>query len=100
MEQGKYSIWIVSPPGYSHSRCFEEVALGLREAFAVLGFDAPILTTSERAEGATIVLGCNLLRDGGPRLPPGCILFNLEQISTESTWISKSYIELLRGHRV
>ena len=34
---GGYCIWIVSPPGCSHSRCFEEVAQGLSESFAELG---------------------------------------------------------------
>jgi hypothetical protein len=98
MDQQRYCIWIVSPPGYTHSRCFEEVALGLSEAFGALGCDAPIVTQPEHVTGTPIILGCNLL---GPVAPPaGAILFNLEQISLDSAWLGNGYIELLRRHRV
>ncbi len=40
-----YTIWIVTPPGYIHSRCFEEVALSLQEAFEALGYDVPMVNT-------------------------------------------------------
>ena len=91
-------IWIVSPPGYPHSRCFEEVAAGLSEAFADLGHHAPVVTRPEQIQGAPLVLGCNLLGPVAP--PPGSILFNLEQISPESPWLAAGYVELLRRHRV
>ena len=39
---GEYCIWIVSPPGYSHSRCFEEVALSFQAAFLELGYRVPV----------------------------------------------------------
>jgi len=100
MQRGVYSIWIVSPEGYSHSRCFEEVALALHEAFAALGFDAPVVTAPEHAASTTIVLGCNLLADVMHPLPSRFILYNLEQISRESSWLSDSYLALLRKHRV
>src|SRR5262249_41733375 len=95
----EYSIWIVSPPGYIHSRCFEEVALALREAFAALGHDAPIVTDPAEANGQSIALGANLI----PRLgaaPANCILYNLEQIGDDCSWLTPAYIELLRNHRV
>ena len=81
MNQTSYCIWIVSPPGYAHSRCFEEIAIGLSEAFAALGFDAPIVTAPEQVTGTPVILGCNLL--GATTPPAGSILFNLEQISLE-----------------
>jgi hypothetical protein len=54
--QRQYCIWIVTPSGYRHSRCFEEVALGLREAFAALGMDAPIVTDALDVRGTAVVL--------------------------------------------
>ena len=35
---GAYCIWVVSPAGYAHSRAFDDVAVGLRDAFAELGY--------------------------------------------------------------
>ncbi|MDB5453725.1 MAG: type 12 methyltransferase [Caulobacteraceae bacterium] len=91
-----FSIWIVTPPGYVHSRCFEEVALALSEAFAVLGFAAPVVTDPARVEGTPVVLGANLIgRIAGPT-PPRMILYNLEQVHAGSAWFEPAYVELLR----
>ena len=88
-----FCIWIVTPPGYPHSRCFEEVALTLREAFAALGIDAPIVTDARAVRGTAIVLGGNILAQWNPPLPPDLILYNLEQIAAG---IDSSYLALLR----
>lgn len=95
-----YSIWIVSPTGYIHSRCFDEVALGLREAFLALGHAARIVTSAADIEGQPIVLGANLLAALKMEAPAGAILYNLEQISPESTWLSAEYLSLLKRHPV
>ncbi len=96
-----YCIWIVTPPDYPHSGAFSEVALGLQGGFRELGINAPIVTVRERISGKTIVVGANLL----PRLPgakpPGkSILYNLEQITPCSDWLTADYLKLLRRHRV
>jgi hypothetical protein len=90
----------VTPPGYIHSRCFEEVALGLHEAFATLGYDAPVVTDPRAIRGAPIVLGCNLLPQMGLTPPADAILYNLEQITEGSAWINSAYLDLLRRYRV
>jgi len=66
-----FSLWIVTPPDYPHSRCFEEIALGLQASFTELGFDAPIVTDPAQIKDWAIVLGANLL----PRLqvPPRAV---------------------------
>src|ERR1051325_5883258 len=61
MASRTFSIWIVTTPGYPHSRCFEEVALSLQAAFADLGFDAPVVTDPALVRGRAVVLGANLL---------------------------------------
>jgi hypothetical protein len=92
-----FSIWIVSPPGYVHSRCFEEVALGLRDAFAVLGFDAPIVTDPSLVRDYAVVLGANLLFTIPKQsLPKRCILYNLEQIQLGSPWLRPETLEVMR----
>jgi len=99
MSPDTFSLWIVSPPGYPHSRCFEEVALGLQAAFATLGFDAPIVTDPLRIRGRAVVLGANLLPEM-PALPTRPVLYNLEQIQEGSVWLKGSYIDLLRRYPV
>ncbi len=94
-----YCIWIVTPPGYIHSRCFEEIALGLREAFSELGYDAPIVTDAADARGTAIALGANLIRPATP-LPAHCILYNLEQLGPDCPWVTPGYVDLLRRYPV
>jgi hypothetical protein len=100
MRGGEYCIWIVSPPGYSHSRCFEEVALALNEAFEALGFDARIVTDPAQIEGVAIVLGANLLSRVSAPPRTDMILYNLEQVTADSTWITADYLAQLRRYRV
>jgi hypothetical protein len=95
-----YCIWIVSPPGYLHSRCFEELALSLSEAFAELGFAAPIVTDPGQARGVAIVLGANLLKSWPGPLPERMVLYNLEQVHLGSTWFDQSYLDILSRHPV
>jgi hypothetical protein len=95
-----FSIWIVSPPGYLHSRCFEEVALALGEAFAELGHTAPIVTDPAAIEGTAVVLGANLLPHMPQPLPERLILYNLEQVQPGSPWFDQAYIDLLRRYPV
>src|SRR5882724_11294934 len=96
----RYSIWIVSPPNYIHSQAFDEVALGFNAAFRALGLEAEIVRDSSRLGDVTIVLGCNLLSavpvPAGKRL----ILFNLEQITPNSPWLTDAYLARLRRYPV
>jgi hypothetical protein len=96
----RYSIWIVSPPGYIHSQAFDEVAMGLNAAFAALGVEAGIVREPSGLGDITIVLGANLL--SATTVPAGkrLILFNLEQITPNSPWLSASYLSLLSRHPV
>lgn len=95
-----FSIWIVSPSGYLHSRCFEEVALALHCAFKTLGYDAPIHTQPPQDSSQVLVLGTNLLTRITEPLPEQMILYNLEQIEKTSGWITPAYIQLLKRHAV
>jgi hypothetical protein len=96
--QRQFCIWIVTPDGYTHSRCFEEVALSLNEAFAALGLDAPIVTEAAAVQGTAIVLGPHLL----PRVthPEDLILYNLEQIYENPQAMTPAYTALLKQYPV
>jgi hypothetical protein len=96
-----YCIWVVTPPDYAHSGAFAEVAIGLQGGFRELGIHAPVVTARERISGKAIVLGANLLpRMPGVKPPGKSILYNLEQITPGSEWLTTDYLKLLRRHRV
>jgi hypothetical protein len=97
-----FTIWIVTPRGYTHSRCFEEVALSLHEAFRALGRNAPVVTDPAQLRGTVIVLGGHLLPklELAVPLPADLIVFNLEQIYLGSPWLEPHYVALLRQYPV
>jgi hypothetical protein len=93
-----HTIWIVTPSGYVHSQCFNEVALAIQAALAALGQSAPIVREPEACRGTTLVFGPHLLpRLPRQRIPDNLLLFNLEQVSSDSVWLTDGYRELL-GH--
>jgi hypothetical protein len=96
---GQFSIWIVTLPGYSHSRCFEEVALGLQSAFLDLGYRVPVVADPANTSGRVVVLGPHLLSHVDESTwPAEMILFNLEQVSENSSWITDEYVARLQRY--
>lgn len=94
----KYTIWIVSPENYPHSPgAFQEVADSLNEAFSTLGHECAIVTTQPAPEENVIILGANLLTHF---VPTHWIIYNLEQMTQGSPWITNWYISLLKKHPV
>jgi hypothetical protein len=94
------TIWIVSPPNYIHSQCFDEIALGLRSAFRVLGIEAPIVRNAAQLGDKALVLGANLLDQVPVPSSARLVLFNLEQITPYSAWLTEAYLGLLRRYPV
>lgn len=93
-----YTVWVVSPVNYIHSRAFAEVAMSLRDGLIELGHECRIVTSSFECRGRTIILGANLLSDIPLQdFPRDIIIWNLEQIFEGSPWLSKAYLDLLRG---
>ena len=101
-QRDRYGVWIVTPAGYAHQHAYDEVALGLAEAFAELGGSAPVVRDQRDLAGRTpIVLGPQLLPPAAAAtLPDDSILFNLEQADRQSPWMNEAYLSLLRRHAV
>jgi len=96
-----YCIWIVTTPGYIHSHVFDEVAIGLKAAFARLGHDIPIVRDVKEVKGKAIVLGCNFIpKINMTNLPENMILFNMEQVYKDSPWMGQGYVDLLKKYPV
>ena len=96
----KFAVAVVSPPGYAHSAAFAEVAEGLHHTLRTLGHDSVLTDRLDLADRRTIVLGSNLLDRFGIQPPRDCILYNLEQVDDDSTWMTNSLLELFRRHPV
>lgn len=77
-----YHTLIINPPGYSHSRCFTEVARAVDEALNLLGAYDP--------KGTAIVFGAHLAK----KLPHKSVIFNAEQVFA---W---DYLQTLRTKEV
>lgn len=86
------NIWQVSLPGYPHSQAFDMVALCLRDSIRDLGYSSEIVYIPQPG----IVLGAHLISE----IPPGSIIYNLEQITPQSCFITREYLNMLRNHRV
>ncbi len=97
----QFGIWIVRPPGFVHSRAFEEVADALKAGFEALGHSASLVEPPRWDAGRLIVLGGQLIDPGFfDRLPAAAVIFNLEQIFPGSPWLEPHYVELLRRFEV
>jgi hypothetical protein len=102
----RFCIYQVSPSGYPHAAAFDEVALSLHYGLKGLGLTAPLVKRVEDVQGTPIVVGANLVGKFvdtlhvADDLPDDAILFNLEQIDTDSDWMTDTYLNLLNRFRV
>ena len=98
----RYCVWSVTLPGYDHGRAFDEVAVALSQGFVELGGSAPITHHAHEWHGRIpIILGAHLLpTEIGQMLPADSVVYNFEQASRSSTWLTEAYLDLLRRHQV
>ena len=93
----RYSVLIISPPGYTHSECFREVAETINDGLQKLGHISSV--TKELVPGTRhIVLGANLLTQYPVQLPPDSILYNLEQVKDNDLWVDTQFLSILRRY--
>ena len=96
-----YCIYVVTPAGNPHAQAFDEHALCLHHAFGELGLDAPVVRHASALRGTPVVLGAHLLAALPEAvLPESAVIFNLEQLSHETTLVDETYMALLRSHTV
>lgn len=98
----RHCIWIVTPPGYVHSKAFAEVATSLSGAFSELGGSAPVVTDVAQFAGRSpIVFGANMLPVRVvAMLPAHSVIVNLEQILPGYVWFKEEYKAILQSRPV
>jgi len=96
---GKFQITLVRPQGFIHSEAFREVAETLQFGLRSIGHTAQAGHNVVDSAATNILLGAHLLpRVDAHIVPPGSILYNLEQIGGAN--LSPAYYELASRHQV
>lgn len=96
----RYAVLIVSPPGYVHAEALREVAECVAIGLARLGHDAELTTRQPLPDRRVIVFGAQLLERAGIVLGDDAIVYNLEQVSPDSPWMTPALLAALRRTRV
>jgi hypothetical protein len=95
----RYAVTIATQPGFVHSEAFREVAESVHHGLEALGHDSVLTDRTDLPGRRHIVFGSNLISARAP-LPPGSVLYNLEQIYDNSPWLTADLLALFRRHTV
>jgi hypothetical protein len=107
-DRAGYQLVQIRPAGYVHADAVTDLADSVFYALKRLGV-AVRRDGETRAEDRQIVFGAHLIGmspDATPAssadlaIAPGAIVYNTEQVTDESLWLSGGYMRLLRSHPV
>jgi SAM-dependent methyltransferase len=94
-----FHITLVRPEGFPHTEAFREVAETLQFGLQSLGHTARIDENTVDAAATNLLLGAHLLSPEDARMvPPGSIVYNLEQLGGPS--LPKQFYELALRQQV
>lgn len=96
-----FSLVRISPPDAAPAHGLDDAILPLFYALRSLGYETEVLCNRSNPRSRNIVFGsCLAPRKTGRDLPPGSIIFNLEQITGGSKWVNRDYLAHLRDFSV
>ncbi|MGI5221163.1 hypothetical protein [Nocardia sp. CA-290969] len=96
----EFAVTIAPPTSYEHREAFREVAETVHIALLRLGFDSVLSDDLGLPGRRHIVFGSNTLSWWNLEVPADAVLFNLEQISADSQWVTAELLSLFRRHTV
>jgi SAM-dependent methyltransferase len=95
----RFQIILVRPEGFPHTEAFREVAETLRYSLRALDHGAGIRDNVADAKATNIFLGAHLLLpEQASTVPPGSIIYNLEQLGGPT--LPKSYYDLAAKRQI
>jgi SAM-dependent methyltransferase len=95
------AVILVCPENYIHSLALLEIAETLNYALLNLGFDSILTDNLDSSDRFKIIIGGHLLdKIHNFILPKESIIYNFEQIDKNSSWLTASYIDLLKNNKV
>jgi hypothetical protein len=98
----RFAVTVPQIPGYVHGEAFREIAETVHFGLRALGRDSILSAHVDNPGRRHIIFGANLIATLGlaHEVRPGSVLYNLEQITPESPWVTPALLELLRAHEV
>jgi len=90
-----YSLNVVGPT--AEWRWFREVADALAATLEDVGHD---VIWNDAHQGIRVLFKPHRVADGGIRLPPGLILYNLEQMADGASYANDAVVEAFRPHEI
>ncbi len=95
----RFQITLVRPKGFPHTEAFREVAETLQFGLRSMGHTAEIRENTFDAQATNVLLGAHLLSpQHALSIPPGSILYNLEQLGGPS--LPAHFYEVAIRHQV
>ena len=78
---------------------FEDVARSIHASLLELGFQSHLSQSTIIVEATNILFGAHLIQDQR-NIPPNSIIFNLEQLDSNSRYCDEKYFNCLKTHTV
>ena len=92
----QFTLCRIVPAGYPHAAALDEVADTLRHAIEALGHTVDVRHNTLGSQGVNLVLAAHLLDEAGAHtFPPETVVYNLEQIDENSTWLRPGLLTAL-----
>jgi len=97
-----FNVCILQPVGYEHSLVFLEAAQNVYYTLLRRGYEVSFRKNRIAADAVNIVFGAHLIEPCRMDVVLGsnCIVFNTEQMQSDSSFVGDSYRDILRGHYV
>ncbi|MBF0214332.1 MAG: hypothetical protein HQM00_12370 [Magnetococcales bacterium] len=94
MHRDSFRVVLIAPPDYAHAEALREMVETVHYGLLALGHPSTIALNDPDPNARNILLGGNLMpRSWLERVPPGSILYNLEQ--WDSSWVRGILPELM-----
>jgi hypothetical protein len=102
MRTAAFNLCILQPAGYEHSLAFLEAAQNVYYTLTRHGYEVTFRKNRIASDGLNVVFGAHLI---GPcqmdvELGANAIVFNTEQMLSDSSFVGEAYRDLLRSHYV
>lgn len=99
--KSKYAVTLVCPENYAHSLGLLEIAETIHYGLLNIGIDSILTDKFLNTDRKLIIIGGHLIHMiPNAIIDSSAIIYNFEQIDSDSLWINDSYIKLLKTHKV
>ena len=97
----KYAVILVCPENYIHSLGLLEIAETINYGLLNIGIDSILTDNFTTPDRNQIIIGGHLIHMlPNASIDSNAIIYNFEQIDSDSLWVNDSYITLLKSHPV